>query len=143
MEPVLPQPMRDRSSAGKVVSITTQGGLAGTLAVPLACLHELMTKFHSVRIVHVENDHGRPSGLRQTDENGSLPAEVTRPALPPWIKEGHNGAGERINAAQVGALAEIAAMTTPRPVAGCIGTAVLAGTDMLDVEPGERGRSIR
>ena len=61
------------------------------------------------------------------------------PSLLARVEQLGDRAGERVNAGQVGAFVEIAVDAGEAEIGCVIGAAVLARTDVLDVQGGERG----
>ena len=87
--------------------------------------------------VHFQNLNGRPSGGCRAGDVDSLPCKMILPPLLARMKECGDSAGERVNACEVGAFAQVAVYAREAEVGFVIGAAVLARTDVLDVEGGE------
>ena len=66
-----------------------------------------------------------------------LPCKMILPSLLARMKECGDSAGERVNAREVGAFAQVAVYAREAEIGFVIGAAVLARADVLDVEGGE------
>ena len=89
--------------------------------------------------VHVQDLDGRPTDGGSTGDVDSLESKVILPSLLARVEQLSNRAGKWVNAGQVGAFVEIAVDAGEAEIGCVIGAAVLARTDVLEVEGGERG----
>ena len=87
-----------------------------------------------MRIVDGENGDSCATGLCPTDQRCPEPLEVAFPRLKARVEEADNTRGKRIDSAQVRSLMKVASVTAPGAVLGCIGSAMLPGNDVFDVE---------
>lgn len=87
-------------------------------------------------------DRGAPS-RREADENGAVPLEMALPALATGIEKANDLARNKISAAQVWSLMEVASVATPAAILQRIAAAMLLGEDMFDVEAGRRSSRVR
>ncbi len=76
-------------------------------------------------MVDVEHGNRGPATRRLTDKNGAEPFKVAIPALATGIEEPNNLPRERISAAQVWPLPEIAPVATPAAVVRSIHAAIM------------------
>jgi hypothetical protein len=79
-----------------------------------------------------------PARRSAPDELGANPAKVSRPLVPAGVEEPHFPPGGWIDARQVRPLVVIVMMTGQGQVSWIIVVEVLAGHDVLEVEPSER-----
>jgi hypothetical protein len=91
-------------------------------------IDERLPQSHPLPIVDVEHSYTGPARLRATDEHGANPLKVTVPALPARMEEPDDIARERVSAAQVRSLLEVAAVATPTAIVGAVTAAVLLAT---------------
>ena len=89
--------------------------------------------------VHVQDLDGRPTEGGSASDVDSLESKVILPLLLARVEQLGDGAGERVNARQIGAFVEIAVDAREAEIGFVIGAAVLARADVLDVQGGERG----
>lgn len=88
--------------------------------------------------VHVQDLDGRPTDGGSTGDVDSLESKVILPSLLARVESFGDGAGERVNARQVGAFVEVTVDAREAEIGFVIGAAVLARADVLDVQGGER-----
>jgi hypothetical protein len=68
-----------RSASSRTVS--------ALLGEDYSVVNEALTKFDPKRIVDVENGNGHAADGRSTDEVRAVPAKVTLPRMPAWVKQ--------------------------------------------------------
>lgn len=88
--------------------------------------------------IHPQDRHGSAADGRAADKNRTVPAEMSRPLVPPRMKEPHKFLGDRIDACQVRPLVEVVLVTGQGQIAWRIRTTMLTGNDVFDVEGEER-----
>ena len=89
-----------------------------------------------LRIVDVEDGDGGAAGLRAAHEDRAVPLEMPLPRLASGIEETHHVIGQRVAAAQVWSLMEVASVAAPTAVVGIVRAAVLLGEYVFNVEIG-------
>ena len=87
--------------------------------------------------VHVQDLDRRPTDGGAAGDVDSLEGKVILPSLLARVEQLSDRAGARVNAGQVGAFVEIAVDAREAEVGFVIGAAMLARTDVLDVQGGE------
>ncbi len=87
-----------------------------------------------MRQIHAENGHCRPANGCAAHQNGSIPAEMPRPLVPPRIEETSEFLGNRIDASQVRPLMQVILMAGKSQIAWGIRTAMLLSNDVFDVK---------
>ena len=77
--------------------------------------------------------YGPPAGNR-----GAVPDKVVLPTIGAWLEEPGDDPGVRVDTGEAGALPEVTFGRGQNEVLDAVGAAVLAGQDVLDVEPQRR-----
>src|SRR5262245_31267522 len=85
--------------------ICTAGESSLTFCLPWrknALVDKGLAEGHAVRQVHLQDGDGGSACRRSSDQHRAPPAEMPRPLVPPWMKQGHDLSGDGIDPGDVG-----------------------------------------
>ena len=103
------------------MQIADSGPVAG-----VRCRRQELSALNPFCVIHREYPDGSTPDRRETLDDRSPEAEVIEPTVMPRIKQWHNLASNRIDASQVRAFAEIAAVAGKGQIAEIVGPSMLA-----------------
>src|SRR5262252_8658056 len=101
------------------------------MPVPL----EHRTQPDTACFVHVEDTHSGSAHGSQADDNTVGQAEMLFPGVHTWVEERHDRTCVGVNARQIGALMSVASVAGQGKVCRMVIAPMLAGNDVLNVEP--------